>query len=159
MNASSPTPPKPVAPTVVARFKSTLARLIGANPVDKSGNSEPTPTATVAETIWSKEWCAKEPELAALAIEALQDRVGILEDYIKAKEPKPRKRLLSRNPEAVLLSSLMPGTRFKLLRTGETYFMPSPSGGCSWRNNSSSASPIVGCPCLRIASSQSALVA
>lgn len=131
MNASSPIQPKPVASTVAARFKSTLARLIGANPVDKSGNSEPTPTATVAETIWSKEWCAKEPELAALAIEALQDRVQILEDYIKGTEPKPRKRPLSNNPKAVMLSSLMPNTRFKLLRTGETYF----TSGRSWRTH------------------------
>lgn len=121
MNASSPTQPKPVASTVTARFKSTLARLIGVKPVDKSGQSEPTLTATVAETIWSKEWCAKEPALAALAIEALQDRVGILEDYIKAKEPKPRKRLLSRNPDAVLLNTLLPNTTFILLRSGEMY--------------------------------------
>ena len=127
MNASSPTQPKPVASTVTARFKSILARLIGAKPVDKSGNSEPTPTATVAETIWSKEWCAKEPVFAALAIEALQDRVRILEDYIKAKEPKPRKRLLSRNPEAVLLSTLPPSTYFILLRSNDKY-RTSPSG-------------------------------
>ena len=122
MNASSLTQPKPVAPTVVARFKSTLARLIGANPVDKSGNSEPTPTATVAETIWSKEWCAKEPELAALAIEALQDRVGILEDYIKSKEPKPRKRRISLDPKGVYLSSLPPSINFILIRTGDKYY-------------------------------------
>ena len=129
MNASSPTPPKPVAPTVVARFKSTLARLIGANPVDKSGNLEPTPTATVAETIWSKEWCAQEPELAALAIEALQDRVGILEDYIKSKEPKPRKRPISLDPKGVYLSSLPPSTYFVLLRSGDKYR----TSGRSWR--------------------------
>ena len=127
MNASSPTQPKPVASTVTARFKSILARLIGVKPVDKSGQSEPTLTATVAETIWSKEWCAKEPALAALAIEALQDRVGILEDYIKAKEPKPRKKLLSRNPEAVLLNTLPPSTYFILLRSGDKY-RTSPSG-------------------------------
>jgi hypothetical protein len=95
--------------------------------VDKSGNSEPTPTATVAETIWSKDWCAKEPELAALAIEALQDRVGILEDYIKSKEPKPRKRRISKSPRGVLLSTLPPSTYFVLLRSGDKY-RTSPSG-------------------------------
>ena len=126
MNASSLTQPKPVAPTVVARFKSTLARLIGANPVDKSGNSEPTPTATVAETIWSKEWCAKEPELAALAIEALQDRVGILEDHIRAQSwLEEKSRMLgkksSRVPMGVSLSKVPPNTYVRLLRTGEVY--------------------------------------
>jgi len=86
LNASSPTQPKPVAPTVTARFKSALARLIGANPVDKSGNSEPTPTVTPVEAIWSLDWCAQEPELASMAIATLQDRVQTLEDYIKFRE-------------------------------------------------------------------------
>lgn len=123
MNASQPTPPKNVAPTVTARFKSALGRLIGAKPVDKSGQSEPTPTATVAETIWSKEWCAQKPELAALAIETLQDRVGILEDYIKARDwkEKPRKRRISKDPKGVYLSSLPPSMPFILLRSGEKY--------------------------------------
>lgn len=126
MNASSPTQPKPVAPTVVARFKSTLARLIGAKPVDKSGNSEPTPTAIPVETIWSKDWCAKEPELAALAIEALQDRVGILEDHIRAQSWLEEKRRIlgkksSRVPMGVPLSTVPPNTRIKLLSTGQIY--------------------------------------
>lgn len=94
--------------------------------MEKSGQSEPKQTATVAETIWSKEWCAQEPELASIAIAALQDRIGILEDYIKSREPvkqaeKPRKRRLSINSKAVLLSTLPPDTYFILLRTGEVY--------------------------------------
>lgn len=120
-----------MAPTVTARFKSALGRLIGAKLVDKSGQSEPTPTATVAETIWSKEWCAKEPELAALAIETLQDRVGILEDYIKARDwrEKPRKRRISQDPKGVYLSSLPPNTYFLLIRTGAKFR----TSGRSWR--------------------------
>ena len=130
MNASSPTQPKPEASTVTARFKSTLARLIGAKPVDKSGQSEPTLTATVAETIWSKEWCAKEPALAATAIATLQEKTQFLEDYIRIRgwrEEKSRKRVLSRNPDAVLLNTLLPNTTFILLRSGEMY-RTSPSG-------------------------------
>jgi hypothetical protein len=115
-----------VASTVTARFRSTLAQLIGAKPVDKSGQSEPTPTATVAETIWSKEWCAQEPELAALAIEALQDRVGILEDHIRAQSWLEEKRRIlgkksSRVPMGVPLSTVPPNTSIKLLRTGQIY--------------------------------------
>ena len=131
MNASQPTPPKNVAPTVAARFKSTLARLIGAETVDKSGQSEPTPTATSVETIWSKEWCAQKPELAAIAIETLQDRVGILEDYINTREwgEKPRKRPISLDPKGVYLSTLPPSTYFLLIRTGAKFR----TSGRGWR--------------------------
>jgi len=136
LNASSPTQPKPVAPTVTARFRSMLARLIGAKLVDKSGNSEPTPTATVAETIWSAQWCAQEPALAATAIATLQERVQCLEDYIQlrvwrdeTKPRKPRKRPISLDPKGVLLSTLPPNMLFILLRTGEKY----KTSGRSWR--------------------------
>ena len=126
MNASQPTPPKNVALTVTARFKSTLARLIGAETVDKSGQSEPTPTATSVETIWSKEWCAQKPELAAMAIETLQDRVGILEDHIRVQSWLEEKRRMlgkksSRVPMGVPLSTVPPNTRIKLLSTGQIY--------------------------------------
>ena len=131
MNESPPTQQKTAAFTVTERFKSMLVRLIGAKSAEKSGQPESTPSDTIVETIWSVAWCAENPQLAAIAIEALQDRVQILEDYIKGTEPKPRKRPLSNNPKAVMLSSLMPNTRFKLLRTGETYF----TSGRSWRTH------------------------
>jgi hypothetical protein len=126
LNASSPTQPKPVAPTVTARFKSALARLIGAKPVDKSGNSEPTPTATVAETIWSAQWCAQEPELASMAIATLQDRVQTLEDHIRVQSWLVEKnRILGKKSSRVVmgvpLSTVPPNTRITLLRTGEFY--------------------------------------
>jgi len=114
-----------VVPTVTARFKSALARFIGAKPVDKSGNSEPTPTVTPVEAIWSLDWCAQEPELASMAIATLQDRVQTLEDYIKAREwgEKPLKlgKKSSRVVMGVPLATVPPNTRIVLLRTGEFY--------------------------------------
>lgn len=132
MNASQPTPQKPVERTATARFKSALDRLFGAKPVDKSGSTEPKPTvtyaqSTYAQTIWSKEWCAQEPALASAAIAALQDRVQILEDYIASRIDRPRKIRVSKNPKGVYLSTVPPNTYFKLLRTGEV-FRTSPSG-------------------------------
>jgi len=128
LNASQPTPQIPVAPTAAVRFVSALSRFLGVKPVGNSGQSEPALAAAPVETIWSADWCAKEPELASIAIATLQDRIGTLEDYIKAKEPKPRKQPMTYSPQSVRLSSLTPNTRFKLLRTGETYFT-----GESWK--------------------------
>ena len=71
---------------MIEKLKAAFARL-GAD------KSDPAP-----EAIWSKQWCAKEPELAAKAIATLQDRVEFLEvkaellqdavDYANAKIDK-----------------------------------------------------------------------
>jgi len=123
LNDSRPTP-RSNAPTLTERLKSALGLLTGAQPATASGQIEPKLKSTVVETIWSQGWCAKNPALAANAISTLQERVGILEDYIKAKEIKPRKNRkhrVSTHPKGVYLSSVPPNTYLKVLRTGEIY--------------------------------------
>ena len=107
-----------ITPTAFARFKSTVARLVG---------TKPEPTTNVV--IWSEEWCAQEPASAALAIASLQERVSALKSQIKDMERKPRKRKVSLNPKGVLLCKVPSNTYFKVLRTGEI-FQTAPQG---WR--------------------------
>lgn len=54
------------------KLSSILGGRIGAKPVDNSGSTEPKPTSTNAEEIWSVEYCRQHPEEAATAIKALQ---------------------------------------------------------------------------------------
>ena len=103
-------------------IKSVLARFSGAKPVEE-------PKPETEEVVWSKEWCAKEPETAALAIASLQERVSALKSQIKDMERKPRKRKVSLNPKGVLLCKVPSNTYFKVLRTGEI-FQTAPQG---WR--------------------------
>jgi hypothetical protein len=113
------------APTAFARFKSTLARLVGAKPVEEPKQADNTPSpdnwpkASVA--VWSKEWCAQDPEMAAMAIATLQEQNSVLKTYIKTKDGKPRKHRVSTNPKGIYLSSVPPNTYFKVLRNGEIY--------------------------------------
>ena len=116
---------------MIDKIKSTLARLMGGTPV-----------TAMDETIWSKEWCAKEPALAASAIATLQGIIKSLETSIKINEVRGRiesNRKVSLNPRGVYLSSLPPSTRFRLLRTGEIYF----TSGRGWRQhyNAESGNP------------------
>ena len=102
------------APTAFARFKSTLSRLVGAKPVEE-------PKPKTEEVVWSEEWCAKEPEAAALAIAALKEKVKSLTSQLNAKESRPRKHRVSINSKGVYLSSVPPSTYFKVLRNGEVF--------------------------------------
>jgi len=107
---------------VIEKLKATFARF---------GADKPVP---VPEVIWSKEWCAKEPALAANAIATLQGIIKSLETSIKINEVRQRiegGKRVSMTPGGVYLSSLPPSTHFKLLRTGDIYF----TSGRGWRQH------------------------
>jgi hypothetical protein len=65
------------------RLSSILAARIGAKPVDNYGSTEPRPTTTPVEEIWSVEYCRKYPEQAAKAIKTLQMALDDVEGEIR----------------------------------------------------------------------------
>jgi hypothetical protein len=65
------------------KLSSILGQRIGAKPVDNSGSTEPRPTTTPVEEIWSVEYCRQYPEQAAKAIKTLQMALDDVEGELR----------------------------------------------------------------------------
>jgi len=69
--------------TMTDKLSLILGQRIGAKPVDNSGSTEPRPTTTPVEEIWSVEYCRQYPEQAAKAIKTLQMALDDVEGELR----------------------------------------------------------------------------